>query len=83
MMGVRQEVRAFFEGELKRDLGAVDDGTSLLEAGILDSLGVMQLVAFLERRYGLAIAEEDMVPENLASVDGIAGLVTRLQSQVA
>jgi acyl carrier protein len=51
------------------------DGESLLEGGIIDSTGVLELVAFLEDRFGLAFADEDIVPENLDSLDAIAAFV--------
>jgi acyl carrier protein len=45
--------------------------TLLLEEGILDSLGLLQLVVFLEERFGITVAEADLVPENFASVGTI------------
>lgn len=56
------------------------DSMSLLDNGIIDSVGVMELVAFLEQDHGLQIADEDLVPENLDSVDNLAGFVTRKQA---
>jgi acyl carrier protein len=45
--------------------------TPLLEEGILDSLGLLQLVVFLEERFGITVDETDLVPENFASVETI------------
>jgi acyl carrier protein len=45
--------------------------TPLLEEGILDSLGLLQLVVFLEERFGIPVDETDLVPENFASVGTI------------
>jgi acyl carrier protein len=53
------------------------DTMSLLDNGIIDSVGVMELVAFLEQDHGLQIADEDLVPENLDSVDNLARFVLR------
>ena len=83
MNDIRQDIRTFLEQDLSRDLAGVDDTTSLLQAGVLDSLGVMQLVAFLQDRYGILIADDDLVPENLESVDAITGFVSRLQHEPA
>jgi acyl carrier protein len=44
---------------------------SLIEAGIIDSTGVLELVGFLEERYGVEIADSELVPENLDSIDNI------------
>ena len=61
-------------------LGAGDhlqNGTQLMEAGILDSTGVMELVAFLESAFDIVIAEEEIIPENLNSLDNISAFVAR------
>jgi len=57
-----------------------DDAMSLLDNGIIDSTGVMELVAFLEGDFGLEIADEELVPENLDSVANLVGFVTRKQA---
>ncbi len=54
-----------------------DDAMSLLDNGIIDSTGVMELVAFLEGDFELTIEDEELVPENLDSVDNLVGFVTR------
>jgi len=56
------------EGDLK-------DDASFLENGIIDSTGVLELIAFLEERFGLELAETDLTPENLDSIDKVARLV--------
>jgi len=50
---------------------------SLLESGVVDSTGVMELVLFLEQTFHIEVADEDLVPENLDSVSNIAGFVDR------
>ena len=57
-----------------------DDAMSLLDNGIIDSTGVMELVAFLEGDFGLDIEDEELVPENLDSVANLVGFVTRKQA---
>ncbi len=52
-----------------------DDGLSLLDNGIVDSVGVMEIVAFLEQDFGIKVADEDLVPENLDSVDNLVRFV--------
>ena len=53
------------------------DSTSLLEAGIIDSTGAMELVAFLETEFGITVDDRDLVPENLDSVSAITSFVTK------
>lgn len=57
-----------------------DDQMSLLDNGIIDSTGVMELVAFLEADLGLNVSDEELVPENLDSVASIAAFVQRKQA---
>ena len=59
------------------DGAALRDDASLLEEDVLDSTGVLELVAFLEERYGVAVADEELLPENLDSLDAIAAYVLR------
>ncbi len=53
------------------------DDMSLLDNGIMDSVGVMELVAFLEQDMGLSIDDAELVPENLDSIQNLVGFVTR------
>jgi acyl carrier protein len=57
-----------------------DDGSSFLETGIVDSTGVLQVVAFLEERFGIRVSDAELTPENLDSIDAIAAFVARKQS---
>jgi acyl carrier protein len=75
---IRDKVRAYIIDSLL--LGAADtieDDVSLLESGILDSTGAMELVAFLEDQFALSVENEDLTPENLDSVDRICRFVLR------
>ena len=53
---------------------------SLLDQGIIDSTGVLELVSFLEKTYGIDVDDEELVPENLDSLSSIAAYVTRKQA---
>lgn len=55
----------------------LDDAQSFLESGIIDSTGVLELVAFLEQRYGIAVADRELLPENLDSVFNASRFVAR------
>ncbi|WP_243373887.1 acyl carrier protein [Geotalea sp. SG265] len=47
------------------------DDTSLLEKKIIDSTGILELVAFLEREFSIRVSDEELVPENLDSIDNM------------
>ena len=52
---------------------------SFMETGLVDSTGVLELVAHLESKYGFAVADDEMLPQNLDSVANIAAFVVRKQ----
>jgi len=51
------------------------DDDSFIERGIIDSTAVMELVAFLETRYRIKLLDQDLIPDNLDSVNGLARFV--------
>ena len=76
--GYHRQILEFVNAELVETAGSVDGGTDLLAGGLIDSLGVMRLVDFLERDLGAAIPPADVTIENFVSVDRIvAYLETR------
>jgi acyl carrier protein len=70
----------FFLGD---DPTELPSSNSLIESGIIDSTGVMELVGFLEDRYSIRIEDGELVPENLDSIDNIVGFIGRKQAAVA
>lgn len=56
----------------------VTEDTQLLAQGLLDSLLLMRLIAFLERRFGIDLPEEEAVPENFETLRSIRSLIARL-----
>lgn len=59
------------------DPSQLDEDTSLLDSGIVDSTGVLEVIGFIEQEFGIKVAQEDMLPENLDSIAKIAGYVAR------
>jgi acyl carrier protein len=58
----------------------LSDSDSLIESGIVDSLGIMKLIGFLEDKVNIQITDDELIPENFASVDSITALVMKKQS---
>ncbi len=61
-------------GQLEFPLAA---DTSFLESGIIDSTGLLELLAFLERRYGVRLEDQEIVPDNLDSLLRLSGFLER------
>jgi acyl carrier protein len=75
---IRQFVIAnFLFGE---DNGSLKADESFLETGIIDSTGVLELVAFLESTYGFRVRDNELTPDNLDSLDKVAAFVRRKQA---
>lgn len=53
----------------------INNSDHLLESGMLDSLGVLQVVTFIEGEYGFSVSDEDLVPENFQTIDRIAAFI--------
>lgn len=58
---------------------ALADEDSLLNRGIIDSTGVLELISVLEKEFGISVVDEDMVPENLDSISRIDLFVRKKQ----
>lgn len=54
-----------------------DDSTPLLEAHIVDSTGILEIVTFLEEKFGITIEDEELRPENLNTVENISRFLDR------
>ena len=75
---IENSVREFIaENFLFRADAQVSNNQSLLESGVIDSTGVLELIAFLESTYDISIADEEIVPENLDSIDNMAQYLAR------
>ncbi|MCC6640532.1 MAG: acyl carrier protein [Deltaproteobacteria bacterium] len=83
MAGIEDALRRFIEenflyGESGDALGA---HTSLLESGVIDSTGVLELIAHLEAAYGIRVLDDELIPENLDSIRSLASFVERKQGR--
>jgi len=72
-----RRVHKFIEGNFlfREDRASIADTDSLLDAGLIDSTGVLELVAFLEGEFDIRLADADIVPANLDSVRAIVDFV--------
>lgn len=55
----------------------LEDDDSFLEQGIIDSTGVLELVAFIEETFGIKVEDEELIPENLDTINNIVAFVER------
>jgi acyl carrier protein len=62
------------------DPAKLADDASFLDQGIIDSTGVLEVVAFLEDTFGIVVGDSEMLPENLDSVRSLTAFVERKRS---
>lgn len=83
---IAEEIKEFVVSNFLfgQDDGSLTADQSFLESGIIDSTGVLELVAFVEEKYGIAINDKELLPENLDSVGNVSRFVARkLQTEAA
>ncbi|MGV8930542.1 MAG: acyl carrier protein [Luteimonas sp.] len=78
----RDKIRGYILENLMFSSNDADlaDDASLLDRGIIDSTGVLEIVLYLEEQFAVKVKDSDMLPANFDSVDNIVGFVTRLQA---
>ena len=83
MTTLNRELASFIEKTLVGGDGrtTISDSTRLIEDGIVDSMGLMQIVDFLEERTGVRVPDDDVAPENFETVLTITELVERLKQK--
>ncbi len=76
-MTIETEVRQYITEKLLfgRSDVVVGGDTSFLESGLIDSTGVLELVAFLEEKFKIKVEDEDLIPANLDSVNALIRFV--------
>jgi acyl carrier protein len=81
-MELKKQVRDFVTANFYvADPASLEDRTSLLDHGIIDSTGVLEVIMFVESTFGVTVEDSEMLPENLDSIERIAAFVARKTSQ--
>ena len=72
-MDFRSELRGFITERFlsKAGLRSFGDEESFMEKGIIDSTGVLELIEFIEQNFGVRVEDEEIIPENLDSLDKV------------
>ncbi|WP_214473701.1 acyl carrier protein [Mesorhizobium sp. dw_380] len=72
------QVRSFLASNFYiADVKALSDTTSLLDEGIVDSTGVLEVIGFLEETFGIIVEDSELLPDNLDSIQAIARFIVR------
>jgi len=77
-MQIQSEIRNYIiENILFGDDKLLDIDTPFQENGILDSIGFLEIITFVEEKFGIEIADNEVIPENLGSLRRISGFVKK------
>jgi len=80
-MANKQIIKDFIQSELVKERGrfSLEDNDNLIERGVIDSLGIMKLLAYLEGTFSISISDEELIPDNFETIDAISAFVVSKQ----
>ena len=76
-MSTKEQIRAYLQRAHGKNVG---DGDSLLDSGLIDSVGIFELVGFLEETFAIKIDDEQIVPEHFETVAQLAAFVEKTRA---
>ena len=82
-MEIKKTIRDFIFKQLCLDgsINNIEDDTPLIEGGIIDSMGMLTLLAFLEEKFDLVLGAGELNPKDFATLQSICNLVTKKSSR--
>jgi acyl carrier protein len=81
-MNHKKEIRDFVVANfLFEDASRLEEDASFLDTGVVDSAGILELINFLESAFGIRIESDEMLPENLDSINRVDAFLKRKLSQ--
>jgi acyl carrier protein len=84
MSEIKESIRSFvLDNFLFGEANGLEDDSSFLENGIIDSTGILELVEFLEEEFLITVEDEELVPENLDSIANVVKYLTNKQELAA
>ena len=78
MSDVQNKIRAFIiDNYLFGDDEGLENNTSFLDEGIVDSTGILELIEFISEEFSITVEDDELVPENLDSIDNVTAFIGR------
>lgn len=73
-----EQIKQFILSDLIKDGSAteLDNDENLIDSGVVDSLGIMKLVAFLEKSFKIAVSDDEILLDNFETIDAISGFLS-------
>ena len=82
---VREILRGFIADNFLPSAGLeiFDDNDSFMENGIIDSTGVLELLEFIEEQFGMRVEDEEIIPDNLDSLNNLTAFIHKKKENVS
>jgi acyl carrier protein len=78
MSDVKEKIRTFIiENYLFGDDEGLEEGTSFLDKGIIDSTGILELIDYISEEFSITVEDEELIPENLDSINNVTAFIAR------
>jgi len=78
LMDIKNKIRTFIvENFLFGKDEGLEDETSFLDEGIIDSTGILELVSFMEQEFHIKVEDEELIPENLDSIKNVVAYLKK------
>ncbi len=80
-MANNQIIKNFIQSELVKDKArcSLQDDDNLIEKGIIDSLGIMKLLAYMEESFSISISDDELIPDNFETINAISAFLVSKQ----
>lgn len=78
-MEIKKEIYNYIEENVLFDSvdSSISDDDSFMENGVIDSTGILELVSFIEEKFGFSVEDEDLVPDNFDSVNNLVDYIKK------
>jgi acyl carrier protein len=82
ILDIKKKINTFIINNFLLGVGSnnLNDDDSLLEKGIIDSTGVLELVSFVEETFNIKVEDEELMPDNLDSISKVTAFITKKTS---
>ena len=77
---IQSDIKKFIESSILDNAVKIDNQTVLQDAG-MDSFSIVEIILFIERKYGVGVPNDKLLPENFASIEAIAATVQELLTE--
>lgn len=81
-MDNKEALTTFIVKEIINEDTKLENNEQLLEAGIIDSFGIIKLIAFIEEEFGIKLNNDDLMPENFNNIQTISEMISTKQKEL-